>query len=195
MSYLLLTINQCEVKIKSFLELNRVPRTSLKKPTPNFAICTFLKLLQNDFFYFKPVSRYQMSTCSIVRWRSDFYKMYQMTCRPINICYNRVEWHISRKIQKNPFPFDILLNSIYWDPNVDSLQKLKYSTIQKISFFKSYRKFYNLRKSVKIKYITSPILRKKFKICWCGMLIILKKRYKIICQLLQIFASLLQDTY
>ena len=104
MSYLLLTINQCEVKIKSFLELNRVPRTSLKKPTPNFAICTFLKLLQNDFFYFKPVSRYQMSTCSIVRWRSDFYKMYQMTCRPINICYNRVEWHISRKIQKNPFP-------------------------------------------------------------------------------------------
>ena len=101
----MLTINQCEVKIKSFLELNRVPRTSSKKPTPNFAICTFLKLLQNDFFYFKPVSRYQMSTCSIVRWRSDFYKMYQMTCRPINICYNRVEWHISRKIRKKTNPY------------------------------------------------------------------------------------------
>ena len=40
--------------------------------------------------------------------------MYQMTCRPINICYNRVEWHISRKIQKNPFPFDkdIFKNSL-----------------------------------------------------------------------------------
>ena len=127
MSYLLLTINQCEVKIKSFLELNRVPRTSLKKPTPNFAICTFLKLLQNDFFYFKPVSRYQMSTCSIVRWRSDFYKMYQMTCRPINICYNRVEWHISRKIQKNPFPFD---KDIF-----------KFSTAtQKLTVFRNYNK-------------------------------------------------------